>query len=182
MPVLLWVSLYLYIICVCIVNQAFFNTYWSSAIIMAVFSFQPRGFNNNWSIQQVWTEYPTVWTRGRQPCASKGVLGLALSENLEFQSLRIGFPAFWVLNWVQKSDFHSRKCSFQLRFRFISHTNYKQWTNVHLNKNKFCVHLLRNVWRSNWNTAFAELRHTCNSKPVGLYVSLYVFCLRHCKH
>ena len=81
-----------------------------------------------------WDLNPGHTTRLYEPGAINPVplgesWGLLSQKTWKFQSLRIGFPAFWVLNWVQKSDFDSRKCSFQLRFRFISHTNYKQWTN-----------------------------------------------------
>ena len=43
---------------------------------------------------------------------------------------------------------------------------------LHLNKNKFCVNLQRNVWQIDWNIAFAQQKH--NSKPVGVYVSFQI--------
>ena len=58
------------------------------------------------------------------------------------------FPAFWALNWVQKSVFFIQENVAFIQVPIISHTTYKQWKNVHLNENKFCVNLQRNM--KNW--------------------------------
>ena len=57
---------------------------------------------------------------------------------LKFQSPKLQFPAFWGLNWVQKSVFFIQENVAFIQVLIISHKTYKQWTNVHLNKDKFC--------------------------------------------
>ena len=41
-------------------------------------------------------------------------------------------------NWVQKSVFFIQENAAFIQVPIVSHTTYKQWTNVHLNEDKFC--------------------------------------------
>ena len=54
-----------------------------------------------------------------------------------FKALKCDFPAFWGLNWVQKSVFYIQENAAFIQVPIISHTTYKKRTNVHLNEDKF---------------------------------------------
>ena len=131
-----------------------------------------QGFNKNWSSQQVWIEWPTVYQQGtNSPLflggGGGGGLGMFFPRKFwNFKALKCDFQRSGDLR-PKECAFHSRKCSFQ----FIDHSQFLQAMNrwwklnyVLLHVNNFCI---KKRLKNDWNIAFIWLKHY--GKPGNLY-------------
>ena len=102
-----------------------------------------RGFNKNWSSQQVWIEHITDYIN-KQPLVpflqgGRGSGHVLPQKIVKFQSPKRRFSVFWGLNLrTKKAVFHRKNVHVAFSI-IISHTinSYKQWTSMSKVANPF---------------------------------------------